>query len=66
MTQLNLFAELVKGRNLRTVSTVQTMLPYALLEAAITDHALNAGHEKVRRQAPTAGRCCYCWWRSWW
>jgi hypothetical protein len=41
---MQLLALLVRGRNLRNVETVRALLPYALVEAAITSPLLNASH----------------------
>lgn len=39
-----LLAELVRGRNLRNAPIIQALLPYELVEAAITSPQLNKGH----------------------
>jgi hypothetical protein len=55
----SLYAALVRGRNLRTTPTLQSLLPYELVLGIITDAQLNIRHLGVSRQFVTIARDLY-------
>ena len=56
---MNLLSQLVRGRNLKNRPAVQALLPYDLVEAAITSPLLNAGSLKVVTQFVQIAIDCY-------